>query len=763
LNIPNGTTASLQWCNEQGTQFMPAPAGVTTVNVSENYVPAGTNNGIAAVTINTNATAVEGAYYFRVTFSGTPAVETQVGTFTVGRPKTVTVGAQQGVMVAGVDGSTVSFPVTTTGIDDGKYIILIDNTYGTGVGLSQYYMNITAGKGTLYLKGYSDTQPGTISGLTITVDFTKSAPFSVVVSAASVSIGSQSGELIAGKVSSATFGISTVNVGNGVTGSLLSFYTNANATNPIATPAGITVGASPISNNAANVTVNTTAATPAGVYYFVVTYAGNASNVAILTVTQVTAAVGTQVGMMVESYGGSASFEVTTTGTPNGTYPVSIAGLSGNFTLQNAQIQITGGKGTLMINADEDVLQGVRPNVILTINAVQTPKFTVTVSKQGTADYPFRVRDIWHLQQVGTGGTTNWLYASNAHYRQEANIDLSGWIWYPSLCSGNGSFTGVYDGGGYSIINLKSNINTGGLFDYIGNNGKVRNVALVNVEITATKDIGLYNGIGGIANINTGTIENCYVTGEIENYPDNPAKYPIGGIAGMNADGGSIRNCYTTCNIFGNTYYIGYSEGGMYIGGIAGINAFLKNNDLNLHLLPAGKIEHCYATGTINGYEYCGGIAGPNKSFGMTSEPQGWPDGTINYCVALNKKVTQRYTPPHYVNDDCKRLGRITGFAQIIQVGSSDCRNMSNNWGRSNMSVVYDGSNINCQSNLKGWHGKNVLEPGYHGAQSGSWWKETADGPGFSATYWDCVNNRLPHLKTTTGAAFKQPQTPTVQ
>jgi len=179
--------------------------------------------------------------------------------------------------------------------------------------------------------------------------------------------------------------------------------------------------------------------------------------------------------------------------------------------------------------------------------------------------------------------------------------------------------------------------------------------------------------------------------------------------------------------------------------------------------LPAGKIEHCYATGTINGYEYCGGIAGSNKSFGMTNEPQGWPDGTVNSCVALNKSVTQRYTPPHYVNDYKERVGRITGFAQIIQVGSSDCRNMSNNWGRSNMNVVYDGSNINCESNLKGRHGKNILEPGYHGAYSDSWWTTDPEGPKFSSTCWSVAKNRLPHLKTTTGAAFKQPQTPVVQ
>ena len=104
---------------------------------------------------------------------------------------------------------------------------------------------------------------------------------------------------------------------------------------------------------------------------------------------------------------------------------------------------------------------------------------------------------------------------------------------------------------------------------------------------------GLY--VGGIAGESYyGTIENCYVTGNVSvdnQMADKGAR--VGGIAGFN--NGSIKNCYATGNIKAVT--LSTAEAG----GIAGGG------------LSNGSISNCYATGKIEAVTttsaYAGGIA----------------------------------------------------------------------------------------------------------------------------------------------------------
>jgi uncharacterized repeat protein (TIGR02543 family) len=194
----------------------------------------------------------------------------------------------------------------------------------------------------------------------------------------------------------------------------------------------------------------------------------------------------------------------------------------------------------------------------------------VHVTDLGTESNPFLVATVEDLQNVGIleAGTENVYRTLTAHYKQTANIDLTGtgnWTPIGDSTNNNIRFTGTFDGQGYTIIGLTTNSNNNyqGLFSFIGTGGTVKNVGLVGGSITG----GGFTG--GIAGVNQGTIQNCYNTGSVSG-----GTYGwIGGVVGENW-GGLIKNCYTTGNISGNS---------SLIGGVAG------DNDSN------GTIENCVA------------------------------------------------------------------------------------------------------------------------------------------------------------------------
>ena len=183
-------------------------------------------------------------------------------------------------------------------------------------------------------------------------------------------------------------------------------------------------------------------------------------------------------------------------------------------------------------------------------------------------------------------------------------------------------FKGTFDGQGHTISNLSVNINSksgnvySGLFGYLGPSATVKNLGIINSEISATStdDYAYSGGIagwneggtitncyntgavteslnsGGIAGYNSGTITNCYNTGDVTGSNHS------GGIAGWN-EGGTITNCYNTGDVTGTTYS----------GGIAGSNIFNMDND------NYGTITNCYNTGAVTGSLNSGGIAGYNS------------------------------------------------------------------------------------------------------------------------------------------------------
>ena len=148
------------------------------------------------------------------------------------------------------------------------------------------------------------------------------------------------------------------------------------------------------------------------------------------------------------------------------------------------------------------------------------------------------------------------------------------------------NFTGSFDGQNHTISNLsinRLNDNYVGLFGLIGEGGEVKNVGVINVNITGKSDVG------GLAGINYGEISNSNTDGAIT------GESQIGGLVGSNSNG-TVSNSYSTGNVTG--YSTGNVTGESFdVGGLIGNNY-------------KGNISNSYSTGNVTGEQKVGGLVG---------------------------------------------------------------------------------------------------------------------------------------------------------
>ena len=372
----------------------------------------------------------------------------------------------------------------------------------------------------------------------------------------------------------------------------------------------------------------------------------------------------------------------------------------------------------------------------------------------GSAAMPFLVTRSADLEAVGRGGTgiyatgpyANWTLTGN--YRQTADITLDN-DWIPIGTNAAGSrFAGSYNGGGYRINNIIIDVTDSfqGMFAYIDSGGAVRNLDLL-VEIyggSFTGGIAGYldgaasiiencsvsgkvsggSSAGGVAGqITGGTVKNCYTLCQVDG-----SGYGVGGIVGNNA--GTVENCFSTSNVSGygevggivgailfsassavrNCYSMGNVSGTENVGGVAGSNA-------------SDFLEYCYATGQVSGGSFVGGVVGTNSA-----------SGTVQNCVALSASVL-------------RLSGSDTTFGCVAGENNGT---LINNYSRDNMTLTGGASDLSPT----GKDGAAVTAADYEGADSVVWW-----GALFSAMEWTFSVNRLPTLQGFPGIG----QNPTVQ
>ncbi|MCL2845272.1 MAG: hypothetical protein FWE23_07465 [Chitinivibrionia bacterium] len=203
------------------------------------------------------------------------------------------------------------------------------------------------------------------------------------------------------------------------------------------------------------------------------------------------------------------------------------------------------------------------------------------------------------------------------------DIQLSG-VWVPigrwaPLSANNRPFRGTFDGNNNVIrgIDINSSNDYQGLFGFIGAEGIVKNLGLVDVNISGE---GI---VGGLAGYNIGTINNCYVFGLIRSTASR-----AGGLVGWN--NGRIENSYSEANINGTSSVgglVGWNEGSGLIafsystGTVAGTGTITGASTGGLVGFNDGRIENTYAIGNVSGSTShwspaTGGITGTNGTHG---------------------------------------------------------------------------------------------------------------------------------------------------
>ena len=146
------------------------------------------------------------------------------------------------------------------------------------------------------------------------------------------------------------------------------------------------------------------------------------------------------------------------------------------------------------------------------------------------------------------------------------------------------SYTGTFDGQGYTISGLYFNNPTSsyvGLFGSIGANGKISNVGVLDSYFQFS-EFG-----GGVCGVNYGTVRDCKNTGSVRGLA------AIGGVCGLNEKGGIIENSFNEGTVSGT------GDNVQQVGGVCGYNN--------------GTIKSCYNTASVSGQNSVGGVCGFNS------------------------------------------------------------------------------------------------------------------------------------------------------
>jgi len=174
-------------------------------------------------------------------------------------------------------------------------------------------------------------------------------------------------------------------------------------------------------------------------------------------------------------------------------------------------------------------------------------------------------------------------------------------------------FAGRFDGLGHTIRNLTVNApgkKWGGLFGATAANAQVRNMGLIDANVS-----GLHR-VGGLVGENNGSLDQCHVRATVAGTNN------VGALVGYNAPTGVVEKSYASGSVTGN---------GQNAGGLIGANSGTARNGYSTAAVggtatnagglvgnnfvfsgSAPLIENSYATGAVSGTAPVGGLVGAN-------------------------------------------------------------------------------------------------------------------------------------------------------
>jgi hypothetical protein len=285
----------------------------------------------------------------------------------------------------------------------------------------------------------------------------------------------------------------------------------------------------------------------------------------------------------------------------------------------NASTYALGNKvGTLRVNSDRVIYEN-EPDTIVVGQGFRPPE---TMAENPNLDYSLSSGQIpfpdatgdevsttcGHTREVGgflkgDGSKTNPYEVStpvqlahvsahlDSYFIQTADIDIADDAAYSggfaSIASTGTPFSGEYDGRGHTIKNLQLTGDKERMGLFAENAGIIRNVHILSGSVTSNLTATAY--VGGIAGLNYegGQILSCSNRAKISGKESSF----LGGIAGYNY-GGRIRDSYNAAKVTGTAH----------VGGIVGVNR------------SGGIVAGCYNVGTIEAEEQIGAVAGLNEA-----------------------------------------------------------------------------------------------------------------------------------------------------
>ena len=323
---------------------------------------------------------------------------------------------------------------------------------------------------------------------------------------------------------------------------------------------------------------------------------------------------------------------------------------------------------------------------------VMFPANAFAMDGEGTKENPYEIAtadDLYEFAiKVNEGDNTACAVLT-------ADITLIDTNWTP-IGNDSNQYKGTFDGDGHTITGLSVDIQSdntiyAGLFGFLGEGGTIKNLGLADSKITCS---GNRVYAGGVCGWNTGTIENCYNTGDVSGTSEYGFVY-AGGVCGLN-DYGTIENCYNTGDVSGTSEY-----GFVYAGGVCGLNDY-------------GTIENCYNTGDVSGTGtrtdasgHAGGVCGCNdygtiENCYNTGEVSG--TGTSTDGAGYDGGVCGRNTG---TIENCYNTGEVSGIYGFVYAGGVcgangnsatiiNCYNTGDVSGTSSYGFAYAGGVCGC-------------------------------------------------------------------
>lgn len=250
-------------------------------------------------------------------------------------------------------------------------------------------------------------------------------------------------------------------------------------------------------------------------------------------------------------------------------------------------------------SSSDRLLPGMNENNIPTAVMASKNSYTLTISTEGNTDDSLKVNtnNIPIQTVMYSGGVLG--YCDKGSKIEIKNCKNTGSITFASDLLEKDSTVGIklgkYAASG-EIPELLTKDASELEMHFIGG---ITGVNLQNETITHCANTGSlsgFTGIGGVVGLNAGTVKNC----ELSEHFGNVALEYVGGIVGINSNGGTISKCTTDA---GKTI-----SGNNHLGGITGWNlkgGTLTGNENYATVNASGKDNSDYAA--------VGGIAGQNS------------------------------------------------------------------------------------------------------------------------------------------------------